>query len=129
MICDIASDGRFEVGLVKNDTVIDPVDPGVPDEKYGFSFGNRAADYGYSQGNNIPLEIWQIVFGPNIGKAKYESQKNKWYGNCFGVASTVQTLYTGGIVNGKDAGAFDPKGSATRAEVAAVLHRFAEKTR
>jgi uncharacterized repeat protein (TIGR02543 family) len=42
--------------------------------------------------------------------------------------SAVKTLYGGGIVSGKQNNIFDPKGKATRAEVAAVLHRFIEKT-
>jgi hypothetical protein len=33
-------------------------------------------------------------------------------------------LYSAGVVNGKPGGLFDPHGSATRAEVAAMLHRF-----
>ncbi|MDR2088540.1 MAG: MBG domain-containing protein [Clostridiales Family XIII bacterium] len=38
----------------------------------------------------------------------------------------VETLYCGGIVSGKPGNLFDPKGNATRAETAAVLHRYAE---
>ncbi|MDR1616479.1 MAG: S-layer homology domain-containing protein, partial [Syntrophomonadaceae bacterium] len=44
----------------------------------------------------------------------------------------VQTLYNGGIISGKPnlspegGNVFDPRGSATRAEVAAMLHRFIE---
>jgi hypothetical protein len=41
----------------------------------------------------------------------------------------VETLYRGGIVSGKPGNVFDPRGSATRAETAAVLHRFAEATK
>ena len=44
-------------------------------------------------------------------------------------ADAVRELYTSGIVNGKGDGVFDPKGNATRAEVAAMLHRFAEATK
>jgi hypothetical protein len=43
--------------------------------------------------------------------------------------SAVQTLYCGGIVNGKPDNRFDPRGSTTRAEVAAILHRFIEAAR
>jgi hypothetical protein len=39
---------------------------------------------------------------------------------------SVQSLYCGGIINGVGVNAFNPKGSATRAEVAAMLHRFTE---
>ncbi|MDR2133433.1 MAG: S-layer homology domain-containing protein [Clostridiales Family XIII bacterium] len=38
--------------------------------------------------------------------------------------NAVQTLYCGGIVSGKPGNIFDPQGNATRAEVAAILHRF-----
>jgi hypothetical protein len=37
----------------------------------------------------------------------------------------VTLLYRAGIVNGKDGNVFDPHGSATRAEAAVMLHRFA----
>ena len=36
----------------------------------------------------------------------------------------VKAFYEAGIINGKSADAFDPKGTATRAEAAAMLHRF-----
>lgn len=36
----------------------------------------------------------------------------------------VQALYSAGVINGKQANKFDPKGTATRAEAAAMLHRF-----
>ncbi|MDR1616016.1 MAG: S-layer homology domain-containing protein, partial [Syntrophomonadaceae bacterium] len=40
--------------------------------------------------------------------------------------NAVQTLYNGGIISGKPNDLFDPEGEATRAEVAAMLHRFIE---
>ena len=36
----------------------------------------------------------------------------------------VGTLVTQGVINGKDNNMFDPKGNATRAEFAAMLHRY-----
>jgi hypothetical protein len=36
----------------------------------------------------------------------------------------VSAMYAAGILNGKPGELFDPKGEATRAEVAAVMHRF-----
>ena len=36
----------------------------------------------------------------------------------------VETLYKSAIINGRTGNVFDPKGSATRAEFAAMLHRF-----
>jgi hypothetical protein len=38
----------------------------------------------------------------------------------------VETLYEAGIISGKPGNIFDPKGTATRAEAAAILHRFLE---
>ena len=38
----------------------------------------------------------------------------------------VNVLTAQGIINGKPGNLFDPKGTATRAEVAAMLHRFLE---
>ena len=38
----------------------------------------------------------------------------------------VETLHEAGIINGKGEGIFDPLGSATRAELVAMLHRFLE---
>jgi hypothetical protein len=36
----------------------------------------------------------------------------------------VDALYRSGVISGKPGNLFDPKGTATRAEVAAMLHRF-----
>jgi hypothetical protein len=41
----------------------------------------------------------------------------------------VDTLYQGGVVNGKPGNLFDPIGNATRAEFAAMLHRFSESVK
>ena len=38
---------------------------------------------------------------------------------------SVEALYRAGVINGKNNNRFDPAGIATRAEVAAMLHRFA----
>jgi len=40
--------------------------------------------------------------------------------------TSVDVLYRAGIINGKDNNLFDPQGIATRAEVAAMIHRFME---
>ena len=41
-------------------------------------------------------------------------------------ASAVDTIQRAGIINGKPGEIFDPLGNATRAEVAAMLHRFTD---
>jgi len=38
----------------------------------------------------------------------------------------VRALYSAGVINGKPGGRFDPRGVATRAEAAAMIHRFLE---
>ena len=38
--------------------------------------------------------------------------------------AAVEAFYRTGIIEGKPGGIFDPKGTATRAEVAAILHRL-----
>jgi hypothetical protein len=38
--------------------------------------------------------------------------------------AAVEAFYRAGIINGKDGNRFDPRGAATRAEVAAMLHRM-----
>ena len=38
----------------------------------------------------------------------------------------VNTLVMQGIINGKDNNTFDPKGNATRAELAAMFHKYSE---
>jgi hypothetical protein len=43
--------------------------------------------------------------------------------------NAVRTLYAGAIINGVGKNAFAPSKSATRAEVAAMLHRFVETTK
>jgi hypothetical protein len=43
--------------------------------------------------------------------------------------NAVDTLYQGGVINGKPNNLFDPQGDATRAEFAAMLHRFIENVK
>lgn len=40
--------------------------------------------------------------------------------------ASVETLASAGVIQGKEGNVFDPKGTATRAEVATILMRFAE---
>jgi hypothetical protein len=40
----------------------------------------------------------------------------------------IEAFFKAGIVSGRPGNLFDPKGQATRAEVAAILHRFIDKT-
>jgi nucleoside-diphosphate-sugar epimerase len=40
--------------------------------------------------------------------------------------AAAETLYSGSVITGRPGNLFDPRGNATRAEVAAMMHRFAE---
>jgi hypothetical protein len=72
----------------------------------------RYADFA---GRNFPVTLAYSAFEDDSAIADYAK-------------NAVQTMYGGGIMNGKPGDRFDPQGNATRAEVAAVLHRFIEKT-
>jgi len=65
-----------------------------------------------AMGKTIPANRQYITFIDNDDIADYAK-------------GAVETLYCGGIINGKPGNIFDPKGTATRAEVAAMLHRLA----
>jgi hypothetical protein len=69
----------------------------------------RYAEYA---GKQFPVTLQYVTFADDASIADY-------------AANAVKTLYCGGIISGKPGNIFDPKGNATRAEVAAVLHRFA----
>ncbi|MDR2355905.1 MAG: S-layer homology domain-containing protein, partial [Clostridiales Family XIII bacterium] len=64
---------------------------------------------------HFPVTLQYTIFADETAIADYAK-------------NAVQTLSGGGILTGKPGNSFDPRGSATRAEVAAVLHRFIEKT-
>jgi hypothetical protein len=70
----------------------------------------RYADYA---GKTFPLKLTYAEFADDDSISGYAK-------------TAVQTLFIGGIINGKPGNLFDPKGDATRAEVAAILHRFAD---
>ena len=66
----------------------------------------------YAQAMNIQLPtVDKAPFADDADIADYAKE-------------AVYTLKAAGIINGKGGNQFDPKGSTTRAEVAAVLHRF-----
>jgi hypothetical protein len=69
--------------------------------------------YSEFSGKQFPVTLQYVTFSDQTLIADY-------------AVSAVETLYRGGIVGGKPDNVFDPKGSATRAEAAAMLHRFAD---
>ncbi|MDR1159055.1 MAG: S-layer homology domain-containing protein [Syntrophomonadaceae bacterium] len=70
-------------------------------------------NYANFAGKQFPVTLQYQTFADESGIAVYAK-------------NAVQTLYSGGIVSGKPNNVFDPSGSATRAEVASMLHRFIE---
>jgi hypothetical protein len=64
------------------------------------------------------------------GKSLPQKQGYSSFADGAGIASyarpAVEAVYQAGIIGGKPGGLFDPRGSATRAEVAAILRRFIE---
>jgi hypothetical protein len=67
--------------------------------------------------------LWRFAGSPKAdGAVSFDDAENiSGY-----AADAVKWAIANGIVNGKPGNLFDPQGSATRAEVAAVLHRFIE---
>ena len=70
-------------------------------------------NYARQMGYTTPTTLKDYTFTDN-------SSISAW------AAKEVKAMQTAGIITGKDGNCFDPQGSATRAEVAAVLRRFVE---
>ena len=84
-------------------------DTPVTREQMAVIMTNYARQIGYT----IPTTLKDYTFTDN-------SSISAW------AAKEVKAMQTAGIITGKDGNCFDPQGSATRAEVAAVLRRFVE---
>ncbi|MDR1059771.1 MAG: S-layer homology domain-containing protein [Clostridiales bacterium] len=69
-------------------------------------------------------------YAEKTGAALPEARSYAAFGDEAGIAgyarAAVEALHRAGVVSGKPGNAFDPAGTATRAEVAAMLHRFLE---
>jgi hypothetical protein len=72
--------------------------------------------YAESSGKQFPVTLQYVAFADEALIEDYAK-------------AAAETLYRGGIVTGRPGGFFDPRGEATRAETAAMLHRFAERAR
>ena len=90
------------------DTTFAP-DSQITREQMAVILKNYAAKLGYT----IPKTLKAVTFADN---AKISSQAKE----------AVQSMQQAGILAGKTNNRFDPKGTATRAEVATVLRRFVE---
>ena len=71
------------------------------------------ANYAKKLGYDLPKTLQAVTFADN-------AQTSSWAKNA------VRTMQQAGILSGKNGNKFDPKGTATRAEVATVLRRFVE---
>ena len=71
------------------------------------------ANYAKKLGYDLPKTLQAVTFSDN-------AQISSWAKNA------VRTMQQAGILSGKNGNKFDPKGTATRAEVATVLRRFVE---
>ena len=90
------------------DTTFAP-DSQITREQMAVILKNYAAKLGYT----IPKTLKAVTFADNT---KISSQ----------VKEAVKSMQQAGILAGKTNNRFDPKGTATRAEVATVLRRFVE---
>lgn len=71
------------------------------------------ANYAKAMGYAMPKTNAEITFSDNASISTWAKDSAK-------------SMQMAGIIMGKDNNRFDPKGTATRAEVSAVLHRFVE---
>lgn len=99
-----------KTGIVSGttDTTFAP-DSQINREQMAVIMKNYAAKLGYT----VPKTLKAVTFADN---AKISSQAKE----------AVQSMQQAGILAGKTNNRFDPKGTATRAEVATVLRRFVE---
>lgn len=70
-------------------------------------------NYADKMGYSIPKTLEAVTFADN-------AQISSW------AKDAVKTMQQAGVLSGKANNLFDPKGNATRAEAATVLHRFVE---
>ena len=70
-------------------------------------------NYAKVMGYTVPRTREAVTFADNASIASW-------------AVDAVKAMQMAGVINGKDTGRFDPTGTATRAEVSAVLHRYVE---
>lgn len=114
----------------------------VKENKYYTAYVNWAAEKGivkgtskdtFSPDKSITREEMAVIMKNYAEKQGYtlpktlEEMKFSDDGKISSWAKTaVRQMQTAGILSGKKDNSFDPKGKATRAEAAAILHRFVE---
>ena len=67
------------------------------------------------------MQAMQKTLHDTVAKATFGDENDM--SSC--AADAVKAMQRAGIINGKPGNIFDPLGNATRAEVAAMIHRFA----
>lgn len=75
--------------------------PAYTTDTFGYSFSNAAQSFGYTDTQPslrnycIPYSSVELLFGPSVkGKSVYVSMaRNRWTGNCCGMASTSALMY------------------------------------
>ena len=115
---DVKADGYYapyvnwaaQTGIVEGvtDTTFAP-DTNINREQMAVIMKNYAAKLGY----DLPQTLKAVTFADN-------TQISSW------AKDAVKSMQQAGILAGKNENKFDPKGTATRAEVATVLRRFVE---
>ena len=71
------------------------------------------ANYAKALGYNVPKTREAVTFADNANIASWAKD-------------AVKAMQMAGIINGKDSNKFDPTGTATRAEIAAIMQRWCE---
>ncbi|ENZ39384.1 hypothetical protein HMPREF1085_05393 [Enterocloster bolteae 90A9] len=99
-----------QTGIVNGttDTTFSP-DSRITREQMAVMMANYADKLGYE----LPATLEAVTFVDNASISSWS-------------AEAVKAMQQAGILAGKDGNRFDPQGTATRAEVATVLHRFVE---
>jgi predicted outer membrane repeat protein len=90
---------------------------------------------GFGPDDDITREQLAVILARYAGFAGTELPTAREYSvfadadNISGYAKeAVEAFFKAGVINGKGGNTFDPKGNATRAEIAAMLHRLSEVT-
>ena len=84
-------------------------DTAVTREQMAVIMTNYAKVMGYT----VPKTRTEVTFADGSSIGSY-------------AADAVKAMQMAGVIQGRDGNRFDPKGTATRAEVSAVLHRYVE---
>ena len=114
----------------------------VKADAYYAAYVNWAAEKGIVSGitantfapdTNISREQMAVImqnYAKAMGYTVPKTREAVTFADSASIASwakdAVKAMQMAGILNGKDGNRFDPQGTATRAEVAAVLHRYVE---